>query len=98
MFYRGPVPKPDRDRITAARTAGIARRYCRGMPMTGEQEAAALAALAEVAEGRVDLLAETAGLAIGCHEDDEDDPAHWQVAQLCITAGIRGTRTLAEWK
>jgi hypothetical protein len=87
VFYGGPVLPPDQDRITVARITGTALRHCLGRPMTGEQEAAALAALAEIADGRVDLLAQTAGLALGCHENDLEFPVHRQVAQLCVTAG-----------
>ena len=49
-------------------------RHVRGRPLTGIEEAAALAELAEVADGRVDLLAEQAGLAIGFHDQDADAP------------------------
>ncbi len=41
-------------------------------PLTGVEEAAALAELAAVADGRIDLLAEDAGLAIGFHDQGTD--------------------------
>ena len=73
--------------MTAARIAGITRRHARGRALTGAEEAAALTELAEAADGRVDLLAEEAGLAIGWHEDDRDAPVSLQIAQLSIKAG-----------
>jgi hypothetical protein len=68
-------------------SSGSYRRHLRGRALTGAEEAAALAELAEVAHGRVDLLAEEAGLAIGFHEQDTDTSAYLQIAQLCIEAG-----------
>jgi len=61
VFYGDRVTRADRDRPTAARIAGITRRHARGRALTGAEEAAALAELAEAADGRVDLLAEEAG-------------------------------------
>jgi hypothetical protein len=86
------VAGADRDRLTSARIAAITRRHVRGRPLSGAEEAAALAELAEVADGRVDLLAEKAGLAIGFHEQDADAPVYLQIAQLCIKAGADTAR------
>ena len=85
-----------RDRVTAARIAGITRRHARGRALTGAEEAAALAELTQVAGGRVDLLAEEAGLAIGFHEQDADAPVYLQAAQLCIRAGA-DTAVISRW-
>ena len=60
------------------------------------EEAAALAELAEIAHGRVDLLAQEAGLAIGCHGQDVDAPMYLQIAQLCIKAGA-DTALISRW-
>jgi hypothetical protein len=81
------VSRRDEDRLTAARIAAITRRHARARALTGVEEAAALAELAEVAAGRADLLAEQAGLALGLHEHDIDSPVYLQAAQLCIKAG-----------
>ena len=81
------MPDGDRDRLTVARIAAVTRRHARATVLTGEQEAAALADLAEVADGRIDLLAQQAGLAIGLHEQDVDAAVYLQIAQLCIQAG-----------
>ena len=87
MFYDTRVASADNDRIVAARIAGITRRHARGRPLTGAEEAAPLADLAEVAGGRVDLLTQQAGLAIGFHERDGDAAVYLQIALLCIKAG-----------
>jgi hypothetical protein len=64
----------------AARIAAITRRHARARALTGVEEAAAFAELAEVAHGRVDLLAPEAGLAIGFHGQDVDAPMYLQIA------------------
>jgi hypothetical protein len=96
VFYGGSVIGADRDRLTSARIAAITRRHSRGRPLTGIEEAAALAELAEVADGRVDLLAEEAGLAIGFYDQDADAPVYLQIAQLCIKAGA-DTAVISRW-
>lgn len=79
--------RPGPDRLTLARIDGVIMRHVRAGPLTGEQQAAALAELAEVCGGRVDLLAEHAGVTLGFHEDDPDAGLHQRGAQLCVTAG-----------
>jgi hypothetical protein len=81
------MPRAEQDRLMLARIAGVTRRHAGGGPLTGEQEARALAELAEVSEGRVDLLAEYAGVLLGSHENDVDAAVCKQIAQLCISAG-----------
>jgi hypothetical protein len=96
VFYGGSVTGAKQDRLMAARIAAITRRHARGRALTGVEEAAALAELAEVAHGRVDLLAEEAGLAIGFHDQDIDAPRYLQIAQLCIKAGA-DTSLISGW-
>lgn len=86
-FYGGSVTGAERDWLIAARIAAITRGYARGRALTSVEEAAALAEPAEVAHGRVDLLPQEAGLAIGFHGQDIDAPKYLQIAQLCIKAG-----------
>jgi hypothetical protein len=74
----------------------VAQVFGTHRPLTGVEEAAALAALAEVADGRVDLLAQEAGLAIGFHGQDVDAPMYLQIAQLCIKAGA-DTLLISRW-
>ena len=75
-----------RDKALLAEITGVARRLARGQLSGAEQQEAA-AALSQVARGRADLLAESAGLAIGTHEGGRDEARHLQAAQLCINAG-----------
>jgi len=75
-----------RDKALLAEITGVARRLARGQRSGAEQQEAA-AALSQVAQGRADLLAESAGLAIGGHEGGPDEARHLQAAQLCIDAG-----------
>lgn len=73
--------------MTLALIAAVTRRHARGGPLTPARQATALAELAEVADGRVDLLAEYAGLAMSTDEDDPGAPVCRRIAQLCIMAG-----------
>ena len=90
------MPDGDGDGLTLARIAAVARRHAWGTALTGEQEAAALAELAEAAGGRMDLLAQHAGLSIGWHEHDTDASVYLQIAQLCIQAGA-DLALIARW-
>ena len=90
------MTEAERDRLIVARIAAITRRHARGRALTGAGEAAALAELAEVAHGRIDLLAQEAGLAIGFHDQDIDAPMYLQIAQLCIKAGA-DTSLISSW-
>jgi hypothetical protein len=82
--------------VTAARIAAVTRRHARGRALTGAEETAALTELAEAADGRVDLLAQHAGLAVGFHEQDSDATVYLQIAQLCIQAGA-DTALISRW-
>jgi hypothetical protein len=86
----------ERDRVIVAQIAGAASRHARTHPLTPAQQQAAIAELATVADGRADLLAEHAGLAIGCHEGDLDERHHLRAAQLCINAGA-DTSLIPRW-
>ena len=86
----------EKDRIIVARIAGAASRHARAHPLSHAEQQDAIAELAAVADGRADLLAEHAGLAIGCHEGDLDEPRHLRAAQLCINAGA-DTSLIPRW-
>ena len=45
-------PRPQADRILVAQLTGEARHRARWRPLTGDEEAAAIAALSELAGGR----------------------------------------------
>src|SRR5712671_5718328 len=79
--------RPQADRILVAQLTGEARHRARWRELTGDEEAAAVAALRELAGGRADLLAEVAGLLEGAAEGDLDEPLVRQAAGLCRKAG-----------
>jgi len=85
-----------RDRALLAEITGVARRLARGQRLTGAEQQEAAAALSLVAQGRADLLAESAGLAIGAHEGNPDEARYLQAAQLCIDAGADLT-AIPDW-
>jgi hypothetical protein len=60
---------------------------------TGAEE---VAALAEVADGRIDLLAVGAALAIGFNDQDADAPVYLQIAQQRIKASA-DTAVILRW-
>jgi hypothetical protein len=85
-----------RDRALLAEITGVARRLARGQRLSNAEQQEAAAALSQVAQGRADLLAESAGLAIGAHEGNPDEARYLQAAQLCIDAGA-DLATIPDW-
>ena len=79
--------RPEADRILVAQLTGEARHHARWRPLTGEEEAAALAELRALAGGRADLLAEVAGIFEGTSEGELDEPLARSAARLCRQAG-----------
>lgn len=89
--------QPEQDRLTLARIAGIVGRHCRTGALTEAQRRAAVAELSAEAGGRIDLLAQHAGLALGLSQSlslgSPDGAAEMLSAQhaleteLCIEAG-----------
>ena len=77
----------DRDRILVAQLTGTAGHHARWRELTGEEEAAAVAELRELANGRGDLLAEVAGILEGTSEGELNEPIARQSARLCRMAG-----------
>jgi hypothetical protein len=75
------------DRIVVAQLTGEARFRSRWRDLTGDEEAAAVASLRELAGGRADLLAEVAGIFEGTSEGEMDEPLTRQAAGLCRKAG-----------
>jgi hypothetical protein len=82
-----PDDRPQADRMLVAQLAGEARFRGRWRELTGDEEAAAVAALRELADGRADLLAEVAGIFEGAGEGELDEPFARQAAGLCRAAG-----------
>jgi|SRR5690349_18691916 len=81
------MTSPDPDRLRYAQIAGSVARHALGWRLTADEEAVALAELAEAAAGRADLLAERAGTALGFGEGRPDAARYRQIAELCIAAG-----------
>jgi hypothetical protein len=81
----------DAERIRYGRIAGIAARHAPAWRPGRQRNAAAVAELAEVADGRADLLAKCAGLALG-YGERQPEAAHYQaMAELCLAAGADKT-------
>jgi len=91
VFDAGQVnqdrPRPEADRLLVAQLTGEARHHAKWRPLTGEEEAAALAGLREITGGRADLLAEVAGIFEGTSEGEPDEPLARSAARLCRMAG-----------
>jgi hypothetical protein len=81
----GKYPQPDR--ILVAQLTGEARHHAKWRELSGDEEAAAVAALRELASGRADLLAQVAGLLEGYAEGELGAPINRQAAGLCRKAG-----------
>jgi len=79
--------RPQADRLLVAEIWGEARHHARWRALTGDEEAAAVAKLRELAAGRADLLAEVAGIFEGTSEGELDEPLARQAAGLCRLAG-----------
>jgi len=73
-------------RFLAAKLSGEAKHHARWRDLSGDEEAAAVAALRELAGGRSDLLAEVADLAEGFHEGEPYEPIGRQITMLCRKA------------
>jgi hypothetical protein len=87
LFYHTFMISPDPDRLRYAQIAGAVARHALGWRLTADEEAVAVAELAEAAAGRADLLAERAGTALGFGAGRPDAARYQQIAELCIAAG-----------
>jgi hypothetical protein len=79
--------RPLADRLLVAELWGEARHRACWRELSGDEEAAAVAALRELAGGRADLLAEVAGVLEGTSEGELNEPLCRQAATLCRKAG-----------
>ena len=87
MLERMIDKRPQADRLLVAEIWGEARRRAQWRELGSDEEAAAVAALRELADGRADLLAEVAGILEGAREGEPDEPLARQAAELCRKAG-----------
>src|SRR5260370_23077613 len=84
LFYHPCMISPDPDRLRYAQIAGAVARHALGWRLTADEEAVAVAELAEAPAGRADLLAERAGTALGFGEGRPDAARYRQIAQPAI--------------
>lgn len=84
------------DRLLVAEITGEARHRARWRALTGDEEAAALAELHALAEGRADLLAKVAGIFEGTSEGEPDESLARSAARLCRMAGADAIPTWIE--
>jgi hypothetical protein len=84
------------DRLLFAEIAAMAGRHARWRPLTAAEEADAIDELTKAAAGRADILAEYAGLALGCHEHEIDADRYQRAAELCLKAGADAT-LISRW-
>ena len=82
--------RPGADRILVAQLTGEARYRARWRELTGDEVAAAVTALRELAAGRADLLAEVAGIFEGTSEGSST--SSWPARPQGYAAGPGPTR------
>src|SRR5215469_16244397 len=85
------MTSPESDHLLYGRIAGAAAKHAAAWQLGGRGKAAAIAELAEASEGRADLLAKCAGLALGYGERQPDAGHYQRIAELCIAAGADKT-------
>ena len=83
---------PQSDRLIVAQLSGIVSRYARWEPPDEATTAAAVAELREISNGRADLLAEVAGVALGFYHGTPDAPRAANKAAFCRLAGADETQ------
>ncbi len=66
--------RPQADRILVAKISGEAKHHAKRRELTADEQAAAVAALRELAGGRADLLAEVCGVTEGASEGELHEP------------------------
>ncbi len=87
---------PAADRLLVAQLTGTARHHARWRDLTGDEQAAAVTELRELAAGRADMLAQVAGIFEGTSEGLDDEPLAGQAAALCRLAGADDA-LIAQW-
>jgi hypothetical protein len=75
------------DRILVAQLHGESERHARRGELAGDERAAAVAAVRELAGGRGDLLAHVAGILEGFSAGEADEVMPLRAAALCRDAG-----------
>ena len=88
--------RPQAGRILVAKISGEAKHHAKRRELTADEEAAAVAALRELAGGRADLLAEVCGVMGGASEGELHEPLARQAAELGGKAGA-GPEATPRW-
>ena len=96
ILERAIGKRPQADRILVAKISGEAKRHATWRQLTADEEAAAVAALRELAGGRADLRAEVCGGMEGASEGELHEPLARQAAELCRKAGP-GPEAIPRW-
>ena len=78
---------PAADRILIAQLHGESQRHARRGELAGDERAAAVAAVRQLAGGRGDLLAHVAGILEGFSAGEADEVMPHRAAALCRDAG-----------
>jgi hypothetical protein len=81
------MAQTEADRVLLAQISGAARHLAWSGLDTREQWNAAVCELRQVANGRVDLLGELAGVSLGVGESQLDGDVYERIAELCLEAG-----------
>ena len=87
---------PVGDRLLVAQLTGTARHHARWRDLTGDEQAAAVRELRDLAAGRADLLAQVAGIFEGASAGRHDEPLARQAVALCRLAGADDT-LIPQW-
>ena len=87
---------PQAGRILVATISGEAEHHATWRELTADEQAAAVAALRELAGGRADLRAEVCGVMQGASEGELHEPLTRQATQLCRKAGA-GPEATPRW-
>ena len=87
---------PQADRIRLATISGEAEHHATWRELTADEEAAAVAALRELAAGRADLRAGVCGVIEGASEGELHEQLARQAAELCRKAGA-GPEAIPRW-
>ena len=88
--------RPQADRILAAKISGEAEHHAKRRELTADEQAAAVAALRELAGGRADLRAGVCGVMEGASEGELHEPLARPAAELCGKAGA-GPEAIPGW-
>lgn len=100
-------PRPTADRITVARLQGVAKRHGGWMEPDEQKREEVLAELRAIGGNGKDAYAESAGIMLGCHPEDDLQHDRYRIAaQLLLDAAgltvddpeVQQWITVGEWR